>query len=164
MVLNRAWITRPIIDHLSNNGTTNFIGDYSLEPIIARYTAPYDMLISHINIVVEDVGKMDSGKYGNNITLTNGIKCQLENDRGEMTASLINGGLIYTNADYARYAEELKLVNWGSGNEIMVVHFEFYNQWGTPIYLAKGHSLIAILNDDFTGLVSHEFSLRGKKV
>jgi len=161
MVLNRAWINHPLVTHMTANGTHNMIGDYSVTPVEAKYTAPQDLIITHFMVLVEDVGKMDSSFYGNAIVLTNGIRLVYLDPDGVELFDMLDGQTISVNPDWARFAEGLELITWGTGNEHYVAHFEFYGQWGIPFYVPKDHSVAAILADDFTGLVQQHFAIVG---
>jgi hypothetical protein len=163
---NRNWRGTVEINHLRDNGNVNFIGDYSdsgLGLTRAVYTLPYDMAITDFVIAVEDVGVMDSGFYGNNITLTNGIRLIGEAVPGVEIGDFLDGEIIMTNADWGRYGD-IEFMEWGQGNSQYAAHFHFMKDHGQPMMLPKGMRLVVLLNDDFGGLVNQKFLAMGVQV
>lgn len=141
---------------------TSFVGNYAAAPYSAIYApaAGTIALIHSMHITIEDAGSPDSGKYGNNITLTNGIKFQVTDDT-EILNDLTNGGAVLTNGDYARYAN-VDAVTFGTGNTFVTVSHNF-TETGAPLVLHGDHQekFEVIFNDDFTELVSQTIYITG---
>ncbi len=161
---HRNWRGTVEINHMRDNGNINFIGNYSdagLGLTRAVFTLPYDMAVTDFVVAVEDGGVMDSGKYGNNITLINGIRLIGEVPGTEIEfGDFLDGEVIITNADWARYSE-IQFMDWGQGNTQYAAHFHFWQSNGQPMWLTKGLRMVILLNDDFTGLVSQKFLFYG---
>lgn len=164
---NTAWHGTPEINHFRDNGNLNFIGDYSdtgLGLTRAVHTLQYDMLITEFTAVLEDGGVMDTGFYGNNITLTNGIRLIGEVAGTEIElGDFLDGEIIMTNADWGRFSQ-IQFMDWGQGNSQYSAHMHFLAEWGQPLWLPKGLRMVILLNDSFVGLVTHKFYTVGKRV
>lgn len=120
--------------------------------------------IHRIIVYIEDAGAFDAAKYGNAIVLTNGIDlCVTEIDSGMRVHSLIGGHNVLTNGDWASHCFDCQVLSWGTGNEILVARFTF-TKAGSPIILNDSLQLCMTLNDDFSGLVQHHFTIQGEYV
>jgi len=152
-----------VFKHLSNGVTTNANGDYSIVADTFKLTAntsSQKLYIKRMIIYIEDVGGFDSGKYGNNIVLTNGIQVGVYDSGGSMLLDLTDSKPIMHNAEWAAMCYDISLSSFGTGNESMAVRWTF-GKSGRPLALSSGQYLAVNLNDDFTGLVSHNFLAQG---
>ena len=145
-------------------GTKNAVGNYSgaVEEFKIVPAAGETFYLSRIMVSVTDAGSFDSGSYGNNITLTNGISLKLKNT-GDPTIDITDGVPIITNSDWCRLAgPDVSVMSWGSGDEQMVVRFTF-TKAGQALKLSgdDGASFCVELNDDFSNLVSQYFMVQG---
>lgn len=146
-------------------GTKNLIGDYSGAATIFKIQPPAGE-IYHLNrlmVYIEDVGTFDSGSYGNGISLTNGVKFRISDNSGvlhDMTP--IN---IKKNVHWDRTFFDVKINNYGTGNEALIGRWTFANDYGAPVILNGDNNerLEVVLEDDFTGLVEHYFLTKGTK-
>ena len=88
-------------------GDTNAVGDYSSETEVFYYQPAADEIVSISRMIVsiEDAGAPDSGKYGNNITLTNGIVVRLSDSSG--VVNTLTGFNILTNGQWAAHCHDL---------------------------------------------------------
>ena len=150
--------------YLSNGATTNAVGNYA--SAVEQFTfapAPNRVFVAHRMIVyIEDVGTMDSGFYGNSVTLTNGISIVVRDASDNLILDLTDSSPVQTNAQWAAQCYDAKTLDFGQGNTSVIVRWTFANS-GAPIRLDgdNGHYLAAELNDDFSGLVTHKFNLQG---
>lgn len=159
--INREWKANDVTQHLRYAGADQAIGNYSGGAVDFSYTPTRDVFVMHLAVVLQDVGTFDSGFYGNNIVLTNGIRFVIKDADGTEVKDIMDGHVVHTNGDWVHHAEDLTLHAFGQGNPYLTAHFEFWNQVGVPLHLPANHSINMVLHDDFTGLVEHEFLLKG---
>tara|TARA_Y100000310_G_scaffold343923_1_gene453954 strand:- start:1501 stop:2037 length:537 start_codon:yes stop_codon:yes gene_type:complete len=152
-----------VSEFFSNGSTSQMIGDYSVTPNTFEYqpAAGSKVLVHRIIVSIADTGGLDAGRYGNNITITNGIVFRIENDSGTM-ADLTAGGTIKTNADWAAYCHDLAYIDFGSGANYLSARWSF-DKFGPPVLLDGDNNerLEIVLNDDFSGLTSHRVLVQG---
>ena len=150
------------------DGSINATGDYSgtadifyVQPPVDENYALYRMIVT-----IEDSGTFDAENYGAfNAELTNGITVRVVNDDDGVVEALTDGLPIKANVDWGTYCYDVDLKTWGVGDTVLLVRWTFTRDSG-PILLrgSKNERLEIVLNDNFTGLVSHLFCLNGKKV
>ena len=63
-------------------------------------------------------------------------------------------------AEWAFYAFDLQLTDWGNGNNFAAVCWTF-KKTVCDICLCKGDDLQVTINDDLTDLVQHSFTIEG---
>ena len=155
-----------IFQLLSSNGdgtgTSDAIGDYSATPLSLKISANDGYaFIERMIVKIEDSGTLDSGKYGNGIDITNGIRVYLKN-RANQVMQEFTAFPIITFGDWQGHCHDLNHINFGSGNEIVSVRWTF-SKSGQPIGInfEAGEYLEVYLNDNFTGLVHHRFTVQG---
>jgi len=146
------------------SGSYEANGDYSVTATDFKIApaAGEVLRLSRAILMIEDVGVMDSGFYGNNVVLTNGLKPYVE--RNGTREYIINSAQpkILTNGDVAAFCHDLERRGFGLGNEFITARWTFTkagqffrldgdnnDEWGVN------------LNDDFTGLVKHRFMIQG---
>lgn len=159
-------MTRPLFRRfLSVDGTgegiQNAIGNYSVTPENFSFINSPDKLftVGSLNVLLSVTGgSLDSGGYGNTAALTNGIIFNLETIFG--TVPLNTSFPIKTNADWLLYTRELDLADFGSGDQYMSVRSE---HWQDGYYYLDNviTGISVTLNDDFTNLTRHFFSIGG---
>jgi hypothetical protein len=112
-------------------------------------------------ISIEDGAGMDADKYGNGITLTNGITVTAENS-GVIMNLTDPIHPILKNGHWAHYCFDADVKSWGSGNEHLVARWTF-EKFGKPLILRGSHEeyLAVNLHDTFTALVEHHFLVQG---
>jgi hypothetical protein len=165
MALSRAWIGQPQLEHMAADGgiTRNFIGDYTVQPIEANYTAPHDLLVVHFAVVVKGVGTgLQSDAFCTIPELPNGFQFGARSLQGEENPDgVMPGNVITKSNDFLRWAENVQVIDWGLGiREVgFVAHYEPYKNWGTPFYLPEGSAIYTKLSDDFTGLTELAFHI-----
>jgi len=139
------------------NGNTGFNQNYSTVATKAVIkTNGSAMHIARLLIFIADSGSVDAGKYGNNITLTNGIVIKHEKEDGTLINDITDGQPIKTNADYAKFGFQVSDVSFGSGLNYVHAVLTFEKN-GTAIRLRHGEQLAIYLNDNFTALTEHTF-------
>jgi hypothetical protein len=120
--------------------------------------------ICHVNRLIlhyVDTGTFDAAKYGNGVTLTNGIKLELIADDGAtVVLDLLDGFPIKTNSEWAAVAYDWKSIDIGTGDDAATVRFTFGNS-GDALYVAPGEAVRMTVQDDLTGLTSHTAKIQG---
>ena len=124
--------------------------DVKLAPGIGEKFRVHDMHIHY-----DDIGKMDNTGFGAGTGLTNGITIAVKDANDDIIIDITDGIACGANADWARYAETVQLLDWGSGNtdDMLTARFEFSSH-GAPLRLDgdAGEYLAVTLNDDLSGL------------
>lgn len=136
------------------------IGDYSGGEVTysIQASSAHDTVITGINVYVEDSGSFDSGAYGNNIALTNGIEAGMITNGFSMSFPF----KILKNSDFLiNLGGTQDLITYGSGNEALRVNISLANSTDIVLLKGSGDKFFIKLHDDFTGLVSHRFVATG---
>jgi hypothetical protein len=144
------------------SGTKNANGDYSESEEIFFITpsagSTYD--IARMIVSVYDTTGMQAQEYGNLATaLDPGIVVRVSNSEGVIN-DLTDGVPITTNSGWGALCYDVDVKSWGSGNELLVVRWTFAKS-GVDIHLSLNEKLEVVLNDDFQGLLSHQFMVQG---
>jgi hypothetical protein len=140
-------------------------GDYSdlgAGQTIFFYQPPSDKkFFAHRMIIwIKDAGNPDADKYGNNITLANGIQVRIQNDSG--TVNALTKSNVKTNGEWAVLCYDVKELAFGVGDVMIVVRWSF-DRAGIPlsIYGLENERLEVVLNDDFSDLTGHRMMVQG---
>ena len=152
---------------LSSNGdgtgTTNAIGNYSTTPLSLKYIAPEQYVVNIYRMIVKvrDTGSFDVEKYGNNITLTNGIRIYHRHGNGDLVAEL-TAKPILSSGDWSAHCYDVQVLSFGTGDEVLSVRWTFAAS-GQPVMLdgQDGDYIELVLNDNFTGLNEQIFCIQG---
>lgn len=148
------------------SGVKNAIGNYSsggLGETILKIApgATETIKVSRMIVFIRDTGAFDADKYGNNITLTNGIEIKIT--RGASVLWDITDSLpVLTNTHWKRLCHDEIHSSYGVGDESITYRYTFTKDSnGSPIILdgANSEQLQIILNDDFSNLVEHYFRI-----
>jgi hypothetical protein len=118
--------------------------------------------VNEIRVLVKDTGSIDADKYGNSITVTNGVDVKFKL-RGT-TFSTLDGLKIKTMADYASHGFSVNVFNFGNSTaEMFVATLNMIELFGKPLRLyAEYDDQIQIeLNDSFAALDFHRFKISG---
>ena len=155
-----------LLDTVGNGtGDTEAIGDYSVVATSFKITDTTGWgSIERLIVMIEDTGSFDSGLYGNGLGLTNGIRVYVKNVSDEVLQELTSFPIL-TNGDWAGHCHDFNHFNWGSGNEVASIRWTF-SKSGQPALIKFDHGeyLEVLLNDDFSNLVKHRFTVQGKYV
>ena len=133
----------------------------SITPVNFLYTVPdgYVFYVSRIIISIQDTGKFDADKYGNGLTLTNGV----------IIGTLLDGGAVVNattqlpiraNSDWASYAYDLTFHAEGVGDDIAVASYSFQED-GLPLAINGGNAFLMQIRDDLTGLTRQHARVAG---
>lgn len=144
-------------------GTKSAIGNYSGGQEIFYIQPPAGTIyrLARMLVFVEDSGSFDSGSYGNGIVLTNGIEVRVQDGSGTIS-DMTNGIPVKTNPHWKRLCYDAVRSNYGTGNESLGVRWTF-TKAGQFIRLDgdSNERLEVLLEDDFSGLVAHNFLVQG---
>lgn len=113
-------LNRPLSDNGLATGNKSIIGVGTLLAPIDYYIEALPgerLLIVRLMFHIVDSGKLNSGFYGNDITMTNGI--QLFYKRGAFTFDITDGFPIKTNVDWGRWCYDSNVSSYGTGNEAL---------------------------------------------
>lgn len=122
--------------------------------------------IARMIITIEDTGSFDSGSYGNNVTLTNGIAIEKRvgtiNGASVLDQSLTGAQPIITNVGWGAYCFDVEVHTFGQGNEFLLARWTFLKAGVFLRLVGDDDEYFAVrLHDDFSGLVDHGFNLQG---
>ena len=156
-----------IFEYLSNGATIDAVGNYSggVERFEFVNTAQRLAHIARMIVYIEDVGVFPSDKYGKDVVLTNGVDIDVENSSQvqikDLSSSNGNGN-VFTNAGWAELCYDVDYHTYGTGASTfsLAVRWTFRNS-GKSVTLRPGDSIVARLEDDFTGLEAHRFMVQG---
>lgn len=157
-----------IFQHLTPNGDGtggfNANGDYSSTEEIFYIQPPSDKVycIQRMIGMIEDSNNMRAEYYGDmGVALTNGITVRVSNNNG-VILDMTNGHPIKRNAEWGQFCYDVDLKSWGTGNEFILIKWDLsLPEQSLFLTGANGDKLELILNDDFSGLVSHHFVIEG---
>ena len=147
-------------------GTKNAIGDFSSTQ--GRFyfkCAPSEIAhISRVLVSLSDSVVSDSALYGGLAALTNGVVIEVRDADDNVIYNITDvDEPVKTNGHWARYSFDtaVKVGDFPLGDDVLVVRWSFWKFMPQGITLMPGWSLNILLDDDFTGLVSHTFALQG---
>lgn len=159
---------KPLVQYLSTNGdgtgTINAIGTYAAaaETFEVQPAAGETYVLSRIMWYVSDAGNFDADKWGNAITLTNGITLKVLASDGTELVDLTPQP-IKTTGNLANYCYDVDVKAWGVGNQVMVARWTFakHTAGGEGVILNEQERLVIGLNDDFDDLVEQHWVVEG---
>jgi hypothetical protein len=160
----------PFVKFLTTNGdgtgTNNLTGNYSSSSTDFYYqpTSTQKFYIHQVIIQLSDATKFSQVDYGGTTTLTNGVKFYINQNGTEIP--LISGFAFKSNEDYFALTPHILLTTFAGTADTMCIQFDVEHDFGLPLMLdgAENTKFIVRLNDNFTSLTSHRFSLRGRLV
>lgn len=142
-------------------GEDNLIQDYSAAAGVARISPAAGEIfqIERMIVFIQDTGNFSASGYGNLGALTNGLV--LEYDCGGAVHPLVEEP-IQSNAEWAAQCYDARYDNYGTGDNMLFARWTFAKA-GAPIILSgdRNEEVRLHLNDNFTGLVKHQFLLQG---
>lgn len=164
-------VRSPYVHYLDTNGdgtgTTNAIGDYSVTPAVfyfqpgAGETVEAAKLMMH----VADKGAFEFDGYGSLAAgvVTNGVEITFYR-LGQLALKLTNGEPIIANHAYSHLNTDYILSTYTSNYQASTVSFDAASFNGPLVMHGDLQDQLRVeLNDNFTGLDSHQFILYGKK-
>lgn len=155
---------------MSQNGASSVFdatGDYSGEgnevywefrPTSGIWT------VCQLHVHIGDSGVFDADKYGNNVTISNGVIITKVTGTGSSATRdyciTDPDELITDNTEWTHYVGpgNSKLDSFGSGNNFLIAKWDFllYSD-GVVLNGNKGQALRIALNDNFSDLTEHKF-------
>ena len=146
------------------SGTKDAVGNYSGAATSFKLKPPAGLIaeVGRVIIQIRDTVAPNSDKYGNNITLTNGISVKITR-AGEVIRDLTDGLPIKSNAEWGRMCFDIKETGFASGTAFVQARWTFrrFSEKGLILNSGSDDALEFILNDSFVGLVDHYFTAQG---
>lgn len=147
----------------AGGGTINANGDYSSTPTRFYIQPPQGEEWTILRMIgeIRDTNGFSAEEYGNlGAALTNGLDVRLVNPSG--TIATLAETLKY-NAEWAAKCYDCDIKTWGTGQEILVFRWTFERDVPGGIVLNgdDGEALEIMMRDNLTGLLEHEFHVRG---
>ena len=159
----------PIFQLLSSNGDGTGIsdgtGDYSTTPMSLRCSRSYGWAhIARVIIMIQDEGTFDAESYGNAIMLTNGIRVYVKNASDAVLWEMTSFPIL-SNGDWMGHCHDLNYSDIGTGDNIVSIRWTFDKAGQECIVkFDEGEYLEVYLNDDFSGLTHHRFTVQGHHI
>lgn len=154
--------------HMNGDSTViDATGNYSDNSLgktafIIKPKAGEVMMISRMIVSYSDDGAFDSGTYGNNIVLTNGITSYFRRYGVDVYAGLDPNLPITKNTGWAGLCYDVRVDDFGQGEVQLSSRFTFF---ATGKYIRLdgdlGDEYVLYFHDDFSGLNSHRFLMQG---
>jgi hypothetical protein len=113
-------------------------------------------MIGHLR----DTGQFAAEKYGALAELANGVDVFVSYDSGASMTTLLNGHKAKSFSDWAAHCYDVDFTNYGTGDNFLNFRWTFA-KGGVPIRLTEKDSIRVIANDNFEGLVDHQFCFQG---
>lgn len=158
----------PFVSYLDTNGdgtgSINANGDYSTTPE-TFFIQPLEteiIILHEFRIIIADDAVFSILGYGSRTELTNGIVIKVTNDSQEFL--LTNSHPLLTNTDLINFCSLSQVYRLQSNDTALSGTLDA-DSFGTSVVL-KGYTndkLEVILNDDFSSLTEHRFSVYGHK-
>ncbi len=148
-------------DTLGNEQVT---GDYSTTPTQFHYNPAKQIAVYTLNCQLATVKLPKPEQYGDLPALTNGI-IVVPHDVNNVPLRTPDVSPIMSNMDWHMLAHEFHY--WQTGKGLFVYKASFrMDVAGGPLLLDGriGEHYDVLLNDDFTGLASHRFTIEGREI
>jgi len=151
------YLTENAVVGAKNSFVLNDDGSY------AGYKVPRTCIahVARMIISIEDSGVFKAETYGALSALSSGIEVKRYSN-GVLAEDLTDGVPITSNGQWGKVCYDVDLKTWGSGNSLILVRWTFARS-GAPVILrgAAQDDLRVEFNDDFTGLIAHQFMIQG---
>jgi hypothetical protein len=146
-------------------GPYNLNGDYSASPTDFYYQTTSTYYIQTLLVTISDSTTFNQTDYGgiSTGTIINGVKVFIK-PSGLSEIPLLSGVAFKYNYEWLQVTPDTILTQFSGTPQTLTINFDITHEYGMPIMLNTGDRFIIRLNDNFTGLVSHTFGLRGRKV
>lgn len=147
-------------------GTVNAIGNYAVTPQAFKRNIPIGMTFAlyRIQIMIGTTALLRVNGYGNQVApLTNGLIFSGKINGVPFTST---AGAFKTNADYSARGTSTEVHALSGSDQFFEVYQDFIMLGDGPItlYGNKGDFIQYLLNDDFTFLAQHRFTIFGVAV
>lgn len=146
------------------SGTKNMVANHPTTPVFIRPPATDVFRLSELVVLLEDAA-IGGGVYGGlGAALVNGITVVVR--RGaSVVLDLTDNEAIMTTSHWARLASSMDFVDYQAGtNDLCRFSIKLEDLAGGQEVRLVGRDLdelAVLLNDDFTGLISHTFFAKG---
>lgn len=150
------------------NIATNLSGQ--TEPVWCGPGPGKKWVLNGLHVNIQDNAQFNATKYGGITGLVQGIwmartsgsNASVIQGIGQDDASL----RIYHNGDIAKYADNYRYVSFATGDDMVIGEFHFPSLWNTTFDLDgdKVERLALFCNDEFSGLVEHQWVAHGYEV
>ena len=145
-------------------GTYNLNGNYAATATDFYYKATSQYDIHSLLVVISDNATFNQIDYGAIVGgVTNGVKLFIRPAGSAADIALLSGVAVKQNFEWLSLTHETRLTQFSGTPQTLMMNFDIFTDYGKPITLGVGDKFIVRLNDDFTGLISHTFGLRGIK-
>ena len=143
-------------------GTIDLASDYSTVAgsVFIQPPAGKHFVLKRMLVLVQDTGSFDAAKYGNGVTLTNGIEIEVENATGGVVLDLLDGQPIKENVAWGSFCFDVDVKTWGTGDEFLVARWTFEKS-GRDIELTEDDTFSVKASDDLSGLNAQRFLVQG---
>lgn len=119
-----------------------------------------EIFVNRVIITIGSSKNFSSGKYGQNLTLRNGILFSICRCDGTVYSDLLDGQTIQKNVDWASNCHDMNVHDFGSGEAYITARWSF-DRGGSPIVLNKDRILKITIRDDLRKLPTHKFKVQG---
>ncbi len=142
-------------------GSTDGAVDGSVTPVVLKLLPPAGRQVAVERLIVSysDAGSFDSAKYGNGITVANGVLVAVH--RVVDDAVVLELGNVRTNADWGGLCYDIALVDFGTGNAYLNVRWTLSKDTGGPLLIGADQYLAITIRDNLSNLASQRFEARG---
>jgi hypothetical protein len=151
-----------VSSHVTNGATENLNGDYSGVAIVAKFTATVPIVVTSILINIVDTKGFEPNQYGSMTALTNGVSIKLFNS-SDSVIQVITIDEAKDNSDWMSFGDGTTLLG-SNVNQCLSTHLHIGEIYGRCLHMNIGDYIGVTLNDNFTGLINHEFYIAGYKV
>lgn len=147
-----------------NNNNDNAIGDYDIMGQTFKYmnkNTKHKLYIKSLSVLIQTSSKFNPVCYGNQRDLDDGVIIY-HTKKGEKNYIINEEHPIKTNVDWLFYDSEIQQINFGMiGPETFKIKLDFYKTTNSYIILEKNEQICIELNDNFSNLIRHTFSIDG---
>ncbi len=156
--------SRYLDDVGDGSGVKNMNGTYAVaKEFLLKPSADEIFQVTRILPFLKDNGSIDSGSYGNNITLNNGIELFVRRKGADGLSNKIiwditDGLPIKVNPDWDRLNFDTSISSYGAGSQTLSARYTFSKEASEGVILdgANGDELVCRLGiDDYSGLIEH---------
>lgn len=153
---------------LPNGDLTGIIGaneNYSTETLFAvKHTVGENpIFINRLITTIADSGSLDAGRYGNGLSLNNGLLVQKIDASGNVLIDLTGGVPIKNNTDWGTNCYDVKTSEFGSGDNYVLSRWTLSKDSNAKgMKLEDGEQIVVKIGiDNLSGLTGHKFKAVG---
>ena len=156
---------RLLLPRLTNDGTPgglfSITGDYSIVPQEFWFSCPPGKIayINTLDVFIQGAGVITANGYGPISALPNGLLLSIQNAAGDPLTPPVSPrstGEFKSIPGTLNTTEEA-----GPGDNFLNVEWSFAKTSATPVVLRATDKIVALAQDDFTGLTAHFVTISG---